>query len=76
MDVDVFLDFSDFRVFPLYGRREGNQASPGVPGCVGVFSTIGWAILRTFENPLFWSFVEELVVSLGVGCEPRRWVFA
>ena len=66
----IFADFGDFLGFfdfSLYGPREGNQASPGVPGCVGVFSTVEWAIPRTFENPLFWVFVEELVVSLAVG---------
>ena len=46
--------FFGFFVFLPYGPREGNQAFPGVPGCVGVFSTIGWLILRTFENRLFW----------------------
>ena len=43
----VFLKFCRF-----YVVREGNRASPGVPGRVGVFSTIEWPILRTFENPL------------------------
>ena len=44
-----FGDFPGFLDFSLYGPREENQASPGVPGCIGVFPTIGWAILRTFE---------------------------
>ena len=67
LDFADVCDFPGFFYFSLYGPREGNDASPGVPGCVGVFSTTGWAIPRTFENPFVLSFVEELVVCLGVG---------
>ena len=53
--METYDRFADFFDFSPYGPREGNQAFPGVPGCVGVFSTIGWPILRTFENRLFWA---------------------